>query len=508
MTTILRRSTFLLFFVLISGLSAQTVTVTPAETYIGVGFQQQFHAAVTGLSSSTVTWSLIGMGAKNNPLLGSITAAGLYRAPAAIPAQDPVTIVATGADGKTVGIAYALVEPLGPTLTSVSPSPINVGNYSATLTGKGFLAGARVFAGGVAYAANLVSSTELTMSGYQGTAGTVAFSVTNPGSIASNTVNVTFVTPIAVTPATASVALGGSKTFSAGGQTVTWSASAGSITSGGVFTAPTAMPSSATVTITATGGAGQTGAAKVTLTEPAVTAPTFSPPAGTYSTTQNVSISSTSGASIRYTTDGSNPTETVGTLYSTAFPVAGSTTVKAIAFKSGMADSAVVSAAYVIKAAVSITVSPTTASLSANQTQGITPTVTSSTNLGVTFTLSGVGGLSSTSSTSGTAVTYTAPASIVSKTTVTVTATSSADATKSATTTITLNPAAVTGGPITVSPSTVSVALNGQQSFSASGQAAVTWSASAGTDYFARRVHGSCDDDFNWIGHDHGVGHE
>ncbi|HZP60423.1 MAG TPA: heparin lyase I family protein, partial [Opitutaceae bacterium] len=45
--------------------------------------------------------------------------------------------------------------------------------------------------------------------------------------------------------------------------------------------------------------------------------PTFSPAAGTYTSAQNVTITSaTSGASIRYTTDGSTPSETAGTLYS------------------------------------------------------------------------------------------------------------------------------------------------------------------------------------------------
>ena len=49
----------------------------------------------------------------------------------------------------------------------------------------------------------------------------------------------------------------------------------------------------------------------------AVAAPTFSPAAGTYTSAQTVTISTTtSGASIRYTTDGSTPSETAGTLYS------------------------------------------------------------------------------------------------------------------------------------------------------------------------------------------------
>ena len=49
----------------------------------------------------------------------------------------------------------------------------------------------------------------------------------------------------------------------------------------------------------------------------ACAAPTFSPAAGTYIGNQSVTISTTtSGATIRYTTDGTTPSETVGTVYS------------------------------------------------------------------------------------------------------------------------------------------------------------------------------------------------
>jgi hypothetical protein len=81
----------------------------------------------------------------------------------------------------------------------------------------------------------------------------------------------------------------------------------------------------------------------------AVIAPTFSPPAGSYSGTQNVTISSaTSGASIRYTTNGSAPTSTSGTLYSGPVAISSTLTLKAIAYKSGSTDSAVTSGTYTI----------------------------------------------------------------------------------------------------------------------------------------------------------------
>jgi alpha-tubulin suppressor-like RCC1 family protein len=82
-------------------------------------------------------------------------------------------------------------------------------------------------------------------------------------------------------------------------------------------------------------------------------APTIAPAGGIYPTYQSVSLaSSTSGASIYYTADGSDPT-TSSTLYTGSFQMAESGVVKAIAIKSGMTDSAVRRAAYWISGSVS-----------------------------------------------------------------------------------------------------------------------------------------------------------
>ncbi len=87
------------------------------------------------------------------------------------------------------------------------------------------------------------------------------------------------------------------------------------------------------------------------ITDDTVEIPTFSPVTGTYNTDQNVSIfSNTEGAVIYYTIDGSEPT-TSSTLYNGTISVAGhgtSKTIKAIAVKSGLAKSSVVSATYTI----------------------------------------------------------------------------------------------------------------------------------------------------------------
>jgi len=88
--------------------------------------------------------------------------------------------------------------------------------------------------------------------------------------------------------------------------------------------------------------------AAYTINLPAAATPKFSVAAGTYSTTQSVTLSdTTSGATIYYTTNGATPT-TSSTKYSKAISVSATETIKAIAVASGYTTSAVASAAYTI----------------------------------------------------------------------------------------------------------------------------------------------------------------
>lgn len=79
-----------------------------------------------------------------------------------------------------------------------------------------------------------------------------------------------------------------------------------------------------------------------------VASPSFSPPGGPYPTPQSVSITTTtSGATIRYTTDGSTPSATSGTVYTGPVTVSATSTLRAIAY-TATASSAVSSASYTI----------------------------------------------------------------------------------------------------------------------------------------------------------------
>ena len=88
--------------------------------------------------------------------------------------------------------------------------------------------------------------------------------------------------------------------------------------------------------------------AAYTIASPCAT-PTFSVAAGTYTSNQSVELSTaTEGATIYYTTDGTDPT-TSSTEYTTAITIDASCTLKAIAVADGYAPSAIASATYTMQ---------------------------------------------------------------------------------------------------------------------------------------------------------------
>jgi formylglycine-generating enzyme required for sulfatase activity len=84
-----------------------------------------------------------------------------------------------------------------------------------------------------------------------------------------------------------------------------------------------------------------------------IATPSFSPATGTYTSSQQITLStSPADATIRYTIDGSNPSETAGTIYSGPFQISNSTTIKAIAYKTGWITSQVASGTYTVTGTV------------------------------------------------------------------------------------------------------------------------------------------------------------
>ncbi len=148
--------------------SAVSLSISPSSINLPINASQAFTATVTGSANTAVTWSTN---------VGTISAAGLYTAPAALPNPPTATVTATSVADPLV--AVSAVVTLNQPAVTVTVSP---------------------------------ASAQLFLNGTQQLTATV---------------------------------VGNANTA------VTWSASAGTITPAGLYTAPGAMPNPASATITA-----------------------------------------------------------------------------------------------------------------------------------------------------------------------------------------------------------------------------------------------------------------
>ncbi|HXM96826.1 MAG TPA: hypothetical protein VOA64_21625 [Candidatus Dormibacteraeota bacterium] len=195
--------------------------------------------------------------------------------------------------------------------------------------------------------------------------------------------------------------------------------------------------------------------------------------------------SSASGAAITYTAPTSAPSPATVTL--TATSVADGTKT--------VAATITITAAQAPAPAVAVVVSPANVSLLAGfGSQAFTATVSNDAqNKGVSWSLSGAGcsgatcgALSATSSASGVAITYTAPASVPSPATVTLSAASAADSTKTVAATITVTAVIPTNITVSISPLRGGLTVSQTLDFTANvandvGNAGVKWSTTGGT---------------------------
>jgi len=154
------------------------------------------------------------------------------------------------------------------------------------------------------------------------------------------------------------------------------------------------------------------GSAAYTILAPVAT-PTFSPAAGAVLSGTTVTISTTTaGATIRYTTDGTDPTSS-STQYSAPIAITAAVTIKAVATASGFADSAVGSATYTILAPAA---TPTFSPLAGAVVSGTAVTISTTTaNAMIFYTTDGT---QPATSAGGSTQLYAAPLSITTATTI------------------------------------------------------------------------------------------
>ena len=112
-----------------------SVVVMPLTANVVVGTSKQFSATVTGTTNSAVTWSVAGG--------GTISASGLYTAPATVPNPATATVKATSqADSTKSSTATVTILATASTVqVTVQPSVVSVSDFTqqqftATVTGN------------------------------------------------------------------------------------------------------------------------------------------------------------------------------------------------------------------------------------------------------------------------------------------------------------------------------------------------------------------------------------
>ena len=468
-----------------------TINVSPATSSVQAGLgSQAFTAAVTNSPNTSVTWQVNGISGGSSTA-GTISSAGLYTAPASVPSPATTTVTAiSSADPGQSGAAQVTITP--PVAVTLSPASLSLQAGVGT----------EVFTATVANSANTAVTWQVNgISGGNPVVGTIssgnyvapaavpspatvtvtATSAADPSRSASAQVSITAPPPkpiaVAISPTVVSLQAGiGTQAFAAAvsnttDTTVTWSVNGvvggsstlGTISTAGLFTAPTSVPSPATVTVAATSraDAGQSGSVQVTITPPV--AVTVSPTSASLQAgigTQNfaAAVTNTANTAVSWRVNNvAGGNATIGTIansgaYSAPASVPTPATVSVTATSAAdpsRSGSALVS----ITPPVAVTVTPQSLALQAGGgPQNFAATVSNNANTAVSWRVSNIPGGNSAVGTISMSGTYTPPAMVPSPATVTITAVSVAD------------PARAGSAQVTVTaPAGVSVAIGPRQ---------------------------------------------
>lgn len=111
--------------------STVTVAIVPTSATVPAGDTQQFAVTVTGTSNSSVTWQ-VNNATGGNAAVGTISSEGLYQAPATAPASAVTVTAISNANGSTSASASVTVAASGAPAISITSTPSGVTNvYTA-----------------------------------------------------------------------------------------------------------------------------------------------------------------------------------------------------------------------------------------------------------------------------------------------------------------------------------------------------------------------------------------
>ncbi len=268
---------------------------------------------------------------------------------------------------------------------------------------------------------------------------------------------------------------------------VSWSLSGtnpGTISSGGLYTAPSTITSPQTLTVMARSLINplRTATATVNLIASAPISVTINPATSMLMPSQSQALAATVTGSTSTAAVNWSMSPAVGTLvpngttavYTAPSTVTAEQTVEIVA-RSAQDSTRFATTRITLRPPVTISLTQTSATLNASQTQALTATVTGSTNTNVTWSMSPAVG---TISTSGNTAVYTAPSVLETPQTVEVVATSMAMSSATAKAILTLVPIIS----VTLTPPTAKLKAGQSQQFTATvagtPNKAVTWSLS------------------------------
>jgi RHS repeat-associated protein len=438
--------------VLSAGLQTLTVTFTPSNTFLYNSASANVPVTVIK-ATPTVTWptpspmaygtplsptqldasALIAGSFGYTPVAGAVLTAGAHSLSVTFTPSDAV-------DYNTVTQSVQLtVNPVAPTITftvanqtyGVAPFTVAATSNSpgaisySVISGPATITGSTVTITGVG--AVVLQASQAASGNYTAGTSTASFAVAAEGpTIAFSVANQTYgAAPFTVAASSNSA---GAFTYSVISGPATVSGSTVTITGVGAVVLQASQAASGNYTAGTQTASFTVAAGAQTITFPAPASPVtngVSPVA--------LSASSSSGLPVSFSVV-SGP----ATISGSTLTINGPGTVVVAANQGGNANYAAatqVTQSIVVNPPISVTITPSNATLNASQTLQFTAAVTNTGNTGVNWTISptGIGTVDQTGF-------YTAPALIPAQQTVTLTATSQADTTKSASATITLIP--------------------------------------------------------------------